>query len=114
MTKLFTILILLLLQLNSKAQHAEAREYVLENGSCRWDSLGIISRKKITYKTGYLFERFGTLIININGGAYTPCNLPPGLTRARVLISAVVYKKMKTDGTPIKLTYLKVLPERER
>jgi len=111
MKTILTILFLLLLQLSSKAQQAEAREYVLDSGSCRWDSLGTISRKKITYKTGYLFERFGTLIINIHGGAYTPCNLPPGLTRARVLISAMVYKKMKTDGTPVKLTYLKVLPE---
>lgn len=105
---IFTLLLLLLLQLSSKAQ---TREYVLESGSCSWDSLGSISKRTLTNKTGYLYERFGTLIINIHGRAYTPCNLPPGLTRARVLISAVLYKKFKTDGTPIKLTYLKVLPE---
>ena len=101
-------LLCLLLQLNSKGQQSNTSEFVL-SGSCQWDKTATKSKKELRNKTGSIYQRFGTTIINIKGKAYNPCNLPSNLIGKRVLISGILYKNAETDGIPIKLTYLKVL-----
>ena len=107
--KIFTtFLFCLLFQINTKAQKINISEIVLTD-TCYLDKPGIKSKKIITNKTGIVYERFGAIIINIKGKAYNPCNLPPNLIGKKILISGVVFENAQTDGTPIKLTYLKLL-----
>ena len=79
--------------------------------SCRWDSVGGKQTKQLKNKTGHIYTRFGTTIINIKGVAYNPCNLPAGLDGKKVLLSGVVFKNTNTDGKAIRLTELKVIAD---
>ncbi len=100
-------LLCLLFQFNSKGQQSNTSEFVFSD-SCQWDKTTTKSKKELSYKIGFVFQRFGATIINIKGKAYNPCNLPLNLIGKKVLISGILYRKAETDGTPIKLTYLKV------
>ncbi len=82
---------------------------ILLSNNCRWDSISKNRIKFLKNKKGWVFNRFGATIINIKGRAYNPCNLPPNLIGKTVLISGIIYKKVKADGKAIKLTAIKIL-----
>jgi hypothetical protein len=105
---LTTFLFCFLIQLYCKAQHPVGSEIKLTD-SCKWEKMGPMKRSTLSNKTGVIFQRFGAIIIIIKGQAYNPCNLPSNLVGKKVLISGIIFKKIKSDGIPIKLTYLKIL-----
>ena len=79
--------------------------------ACHWDSIGGNKTNDLRNKKGFVYNRFGTTIININGVAYNPCNLPPNLIGKKVLLSGIVFKNIKADGRAIRLTELQVIPD---
>lgn len=109
--KLLIIITLFVFSIPYYAKAQQADTAIVLSGNCRWDSAGSKLKKYLINKKGFVYSRFGTLIINIKGKAYQPCNLPPALEGRHVLISAIVYRHRKEDGTPVKLTSLQILTE---
>jgi len=79
--------------------------------TCHWDSIGGNKTNHLKNKKGFIYNRFGTTIININGVAYNPCNLPPNLIGKKVLLSGIVFKNIKADGKAIRLTELQLVTD---
>lgn len=83
---------------------------ILLSNNCKWDEADYKVKKELKNKAGFVYVCGGTLIINIKGRLYNPCNIPFGLIGKRVLISGIIYKGHKNNGIPIKLTSLKIDP----
>jgi hypothetical protein len=84
--------------------------YLFSN-TCHWDSIGGNKTNYLKNKKGFIYNRFGTTIININSVAYNPCNLPLNLIGKKVLLSGIVFKNIKADGKAIRLTELQVVSD---
>ena len=78
--------------------------------SCNWPATATPTKRRIQNKKGLIYSRFGATIINIPGKAYAPCNLPPGLEQKWVLVSGIIYRMRGSDGIPLKLSSLQVMP----
>lgn len=90
------------------AQNVGSR--IILKDSCYWNSAN--KKNSVMYlknKTGFVYTRFGTTIINVNGIAYQPCNLPLNLEGKKVRFSGIIFKRIKTDGRAIKLTELEII-----
>ena len=110
--KVYILLILFFCFINQNRLLAQKLDtiYFFSN-TCHWDSIGGNRINHLKNKKGFIYSRFGTTIININGVAYIPCNLPANLIGKKILLSGIVFKNIKTDGKAIRLTDLQVVPD---
>ena len=107
---LFVVLFCLTSQAKLLAQHKLDTFYFFSD-TCHWDSIGGKKTTLLKNKKGFVYNRFGITIININGIAYNPCNIPPNLIGKTILFSGVIFKNIKTDGKAIRITNLQVIPD---